>query len=46
MVSAAVGSLFGNLVYEYYFGETDERLPTVGYGVIDGQPVLSFSLKF
>ncbi|MFA6233151.1 MAG: phosphatase PAP2 family protein [Bacteroidota bacterium] len=51
LVAAAVGSLFGNLIHDYYFGQVDgnppsDNPPSVGFGIIDEQPVLSFSLKF
>ncbi len=46
VVGAAVGTLLGNVVYDHYFGGDAEQLPMIGPGFIDGQPALSFSLKF
>lgn len=47
LVGAAVGSLIGNLIYDRYFSTEDPASPAAfGAGVIDGTPVLSFSIDF
>jgi membrane-associated phospholipid phosphatase len=46
LVGASVGSLIGNLIYAYYYGESTDHLPKAGISVIDDQPVLTFSLQF
>jgi len=47
LVGAAAGILIGNLIYDRYFsGDDMTSLPAFGAGVIDGTPVLSFSVDF